>query len=72
MVNNLNRHQMPVYLLPRQYKDLKDLKKNIRTEYNISIPITEILRDSVNMFLNEHKKEKGSLELYLKGKGLIE
>lgn len=70
MDKTLNRHQMPVYLLPRQHNQLKDTKNIIRSEYGLSIPMTEMLRDSVTLFLKDLENPE-SLKLYLQGKGLI-
>lgn len=66
----LNKHQMPVYLLPKQYDQLKDKKAIIRTEYGLNIPMTEMLRDSITIFLND-LNDKKALKKYLQGKGLI-
>ncbi|MDP2837317.1 MAG: hypothetical protein Q8N97_10110 [Methanobacteriaceae archaeon] len=70
MDKTLNKHQMPVYLLPRQHNQLKDTKNIIRSEYGLSIPMTEMLRDSVTLFLKDLENPE-SLKLYLQGKGLI-
>jgi len=49
--------QMPAYLYADEYQRLKNLKTHIRTEYGQFIPITEMIRDSVKMFLGEIRKE---------------
>jgi hypothetical protein len=70
MPKPLNKHQIPTYLFPGQYKELKDTKKIIRSEYGLSIPMTEMLRDSITLFLKDLENPE-SLKLYLQGKGLI-
>lgn len=60
-------NRIPVYLKPSQYRDLKTVKENIK-EQGISIPMTEILRDSLDKFLKTHNTPE-SLETYLKSKG---
>lgn len=70
MVRTLNKYQMPVYLYPAQHKELKELKKTIKLEYGLSIPMTEMLRDSIKLFLKDHENEE-ALREYLQLKGLL-
>lgn len=70
MASGLNRHQMPVYLLRKQYEDTKDLKKTIKEEYGFTIPLTEILRDSLELFLKDMEREE-ALNEYLESKGWL-
>lgn len=63
MVNYKSR---VAYLRLRQEESLKDIKDTIKREYGVSIPIAEILRDSVDSFIENEGKNLGE---YVKGKG---
>jgi hypothetical protein len=57
---------MPVYLKKPQHEALRSVKENIKREYGLTIPITEIIRDSVDDFMLKQGK---NLEDYIKSKG---
>jgi len=47
MSKSKNYISMPVYLRKPQHEALKTVKEDIKREYEISISITEIIRDSI-------------------------
>ncbi len=67
---NSKNIQIPAYLKPEDYQRLKNLKTSIREDHNQIVPLTEMIRDSVLLFLNTLEKE--SVEEYLESKGLVD
>jgi hypothetical protein len=54
------------YLRPPQEESLKDIKDTIKRDYGVSIPIAELLRDSVDSFI---ENEGSNLKEYVESKG---
>ncbi|MCZ3367081.1 MULTISPECIES: hypothetical protein [Methanobacterium] len=67
MNNNFNYRRISAYIKPKQYKKILEFKKCLLKEYNINIPITQLFRDSIDIFID--KTEKEGLKSYLEGKG---
>ncbi|MDO8997978.1 MAG: hypothetical protein Q7U77_15260 [Sediminibacterium sp.] len=61
---------MPVYLFRKEANGVKELKNTIKEDYGFSIPMTEIIRDSLKIFLENMEREE-ALNDYLKSKGWI-
>jgi len=64
-----NYVQVPCYLGKKQKENLYNLQEEVLSEYEIHIPIAELVRDSVAHFLNYMAQE--DLENYLKSKGRV-
>lgn len=62
----LNYKSRVAYLRKPQDERLIDIKETINKEYGISVPIAEIVRDSVDLFIEKHGN---NLEDYIKSKG---
>lgn len=57
------------YIKPNQYKELKELSEEIGKDYKIYIPMTELIRESLEAFLETLEDE--GLEAYLEYRGWI-
>ncbi len=66
---NSKNIQIPAYLKPEDYERLKKLKIRIKRDHGQIVPLTEMLRDSVLIFLEEIEQE--SVASYLESKGLV-
>jgi len=66
MNNSSNYKSRVAYLRERQEESLKNIKDTIKREYGISIPIAELLRDSIDSFI---ENQGSNLENYVKSKG---
>jgi hypothetical protein len=64
--NSSNYIVMPIYLKKNQKEALKDVKADILKDYGISIPMTEIMRDSIDQFMLKQGKD---IKGYIKSKG---
>jgi hypothetical protein len=67
MNNNLNYRRIPAYIRLKQHEELLKFKKQLLDEHKIYISLTEMIRDSIDLFL-KITNDKG-LENYLKQKG---
>lgn len=67
---NSKKVQFPAYLFPEDYQRLKKLKTSIREDHNQIVPLTEMIRDAVLLFLDTLEKER--VENYLESKGLVD
>jgi hypothetical protein len=54
------------YLRPPQEESLKDIKETIHADYGVSIPIAEIIRDSIDKFI---ENQGSNLKEYVESKG---
>jgi len=59
---------MSIYVRPKQLKALRQLKKTIEEEHNVSLSMAELVRESVDTFL-EGMKTPEDIETYLEYKG---
>lgn len=66
MSNSENYKARVAYLRKPQEKNLKDIKDTIKREYGLSIPIAELLRDSIDSFI---ENQGSNLKEYVKSKG---
>jgi|GEM_PF-1724933 hypothetical protein len=60
---------LKAYLKPNQYKELKELSEEIGKDFKIYIPMDELLRESLETFLEN--LEGSGLEAYLEYRGWI-
>lgn len=65
-VRNLNA--MSVYVRPKQLKALRELKQAIEHDHDISLSMAELVRESIDNFL-EGMKTPEDIETYLEYKG---
>jgi len=65
-IRNLNA--MSVYVRPKQLKALRTLKKTIEEEHDISLSMAELVRESIDNFL-EGMKNPDDILAYLEYKG---
>ena len=63
-----NLESMSVYVRPKQLKALRTLKKTIESEHDISLSMAELVRESIDNFL-EGMKTPEDIETYLEYKG---
>jgi len=66
MTNSDNYKSRVAYLRKPQDKSLKDIKETIKREYGLSIPIAEIIRDSIDCFI---ENQGSNLKEYVESKG---
>ena len=66
MTNSNNYKPRVAYLRPPQDKSLKDIKDTIKLDYGISIPISELIRDSIDLFI---ENQGSTLKEYVESKG---
>jgi hypothetical protein len=64
-----NLTPVSAYLKPRQVKELEDLKMAISKEYNISISSSELIRDGIELLMDNCRN--GGLKAYLEFKGWL-
>ena len=63
--------QLPAMLPLRDYLRLQGIKEDISDAYNISLPLSEMIRDAVYLMLQNELKDVDTVEKYLRIKGLI-
>ena len=63
-----NLESMSVYVRPKQLKALRTLKKTIESEHDISLSMAELVRESIDNFL-EGMKSPDDIQAYLEYKG---
>jgi hypothetical protein len=66
MINSENYKARVAYLRKPQEESLKNIKDTIKEEYGLSIPIAEIIRDSIDKFI---ENEGNNLKEYVERKG---
>ena len=66
MSNSSNYKSRVAYLREPQEESLKNIKDTIKREYGISIPIAELLRDSIDSFI---ENQGSNLKEYVESKG---
>jgi len=65
-MKSTNYKSRVAYLRPPQEKSLKDIKDSIKLDYGISIPLAELIRDSIDKFI---ENEGSNLKEYVESKG---
>lgn len=68
MKSKRNLKQFQVNFRPRQIGSLNKLRACVEKEYDVSFPVSELIRDAVDQFLLEIADEN-ALKNYIENKG---